>query len=151
MILTYLGLLVIVIYIIAMFIKIKSIPSSLSETYYLSGGNWFTITLFIAGFLIASGLLMLSEGSNFQFLSFLGGGGLLLVGAAPKFREGEKIIHGVGATMLLLASQLWVLLFSSYYVLLSWLIMIWLGQTKKRIFWLEMICLINVAIGLLFV
>lgn len=151
MILTYLGFLIIVIYVIIIIAKIKFIPSSLSETYYLGGGNWFTIILFISSFLIISGLLMLSEGSKFQFISFLCGSGLALVGAAPKFREGEKLIHTVGASILLFSSQLWILIFSSPFILLNWLIMFLIYKTEKNIFWMEMICLINVSLALLFV
>jgi hypothetical protein len=67
----------------------------------------------------------MSEGSNFQFLSFLAPVGLLFVGTAPKFKDSmmENRVHSVSAIVAAVCSLLWVGLVTPYW----WTILVWLG------------------------
>lgn len=87
-----------------MIAKSKHIPDSISDTYYERAGNWFTIIMFVASLLLIIGMLDISEGSYWQFVSFFTGAGMALVGAAPKFKTGERVIHYLGASVLLVGS-----------------------------------------------
>lgn len=139
-------------YVFIMIIKTKSIPSSISETYYLGGGNWFSIVMVVASFLMTSGMLNLTEDDNWQFLSFLTGGSLLFVGLAPQFhQEFVKNVHYAGAITLLTGSQIWIMIFSSPYVLLTWLLSIFWLKSSKKLFWVEMTCIINLLLSLIFI
>lgn len=152
MLLVYLGILIVLIYTITLCVKNKTIPPSVSETWYMGGKHWFTITMFIASFLVIAGLLNLTEGSNWQFISFLTGIGMAFVGAAPEFHEEfAGKVHMGGAIALLAGSQLWVTLFSTPWCLLCWLPAIWWLTTPQKVFWCEMTAIASVALSLLFV
>lgn len=72
------------------------IPEMVSSTYYQGGGAWFTIVMWAVG--ITMMVATLGSGVGAQFLAFLGCGGLMFVGAAPKFLdEDERPIHKGGA------------------------------------------------------
>lgn len=93
-------------------VTIKSgIPYSISETYYrINHKKWFTfVMLFTAITLLPAALENSSE--NSQFLIFLSGAGMGIVGLSPNFIYGEKseqIAHYIGSGMLLIFSQCWV-------------------------------------------
>lgn len=149
MIFFYIGLGIVIIYTLFMIAKSKHIPDSISDTYYEGAGNWFTIIMFVASLLLIIGMLNISEGSYWQFVSFFTGAGMALVGAAPKFKTGEKIMHYLGASVLLVGSQMWLLLFGNPLALLIWIgIPLW-WKSKQRIFWCEIVCLFNIFISLL--
>lgn len=136
-------------YIIFMIIKLRKIPDSVSDTYYEGAGNWFTIVMFISGILMTIRLLDISQDSAWSFISFLSGAGMLFVGAAPKFKGGEKIIHFAGATTLLIGSQIWICMYACPLVLLTWLTApLWIKR-KQKMFWCEIVCLFNIFISLL--
>lgn len=92
--------------------SIKSgIPYSISETYYrINHKKWFTfVMLFTAITLLPAALENSSE--NSQFLVFLSGAGMGIVGLSPNFIYGEKseqMAHYIGSGMLLIFSQCWV-------------------------------------------
>ena len=138
-------------YTIVMIVKTKQIPSSISETYYMGGGVWFTITLFISMFLLGSGLFELSEGSNWQFLSFITAAGMGFVGAAPQFHDIEKTMHYSGAITLITGSQLWLIVFSNPIVLFIWLSSILWTRSEKMMFWCEITALLSMVIGMFFI
>lgn len=104
MIIFYIGLGIIVCYTLFMIAKTKHIPDSISDTYYKGAGNWFTIVLFIASFLLIAGMLEMTKDSYWQFVSFFTGAGMALVGAAPNFKTGERLVHYTGASVLLVGS-----------------------------------------------
>lgn len=93
-------------------VTIKSgILYSISETYYrINHKKWFTfVMLFTAITLLSAALENSSE--NSQFLIFLSGAGMGIVGLSPNFIYGEKseqIAHYIGSGMLLIFSQCWV-------------------------------------------
>lgn len=142
------GLIIILIYTIICCFKFKQIPTSLSETYYLGAGNWFCFIFALSSFLIAGHLFSITP-DIFRFLCFFASGGMLFVGIAPKFKDEESTIHVAGATMLLLSSQIWLCLYSSPWILLTWLLLpLWINL-KQRIFWCEITVLINTIISLI--
>lgn len=135
-------------YIIGICIYSKKIPESISETYYLGGGIMFTITMLIVSLLTMIGLLDLSEGSNWQFLSFITSAGILFVGAAPQFKEDfiSKVHYG-GALSLMVGSQLWVVFLSNPYILLIWVTALIWGWLKQWLLFLELTCIISLYLG----
>lgn len=149
MITFYVGIAIVIVYIQFMLIKNQHIPESVSDTYYEGAGYWFTIIMFIASFLIIIGMLDITDGSYLQFVSFFTGAGMALVGAAPNFKTGEKIIHYLGASVLLAGSQMWILLFGNPLALLVWLTVPLWWKDRRRIFWIEIICLFNIFVSLL--
>lgn len=120
--LTIISALIIASYTAAVCIKVKGIPYSISATFYALEHKW----LFCATMIITAGLLMPAilqkTPESYQFTAFLACVGMIMVGAAPHFKEGlEKKIHTVGAVLCLLFSQVLVLLTC------PWLLLLWLG------------------------
>lgn len=135
-------------YIITFCIK-YGIPSSISDSYYsLRWGPLFTLILWICGFLILPGCMEMAQTANTQIIPFLGVGGLLLVGAAPRVRDYERQTHLVGAITCGVCSQLWVILYGSLISMVLWLIPITIVIVKtmrnKKLnnitFWAEVVC-----------
>lgn len=130
-----------------------SIPHSLSMTYYLYkekyGIGWlFCVMMVTIVALLLPCWLTISEGSTFQFLSFLAPSSLLFVAAAPAFlNDGmESKVHTVSAYLAAACSILWVILVTPFwYDVLIWLLCVALialcTKTVKKslIYWLEMI------------
>lgn len=160
--LTIISALIIASYTTAVCIKVKGIPYSISATFYALENKW----LFCATMIITAGLLMPAilqkTPESYQFMAFLACVGMIMVGAAPHFKEGlEKKIHTVGAVLCLLFSQVWVLL-TCPLLLLVWLgylaytvvMMInkWNGNfissfiLTKPMFWVEITALITTYI-----
>lgn len=153
------SLLIITSYKAAVCIKGHGVPSSISATFYaLDHKLWFWATMWItAGLLMPAILEMTPE--SYQFTAFLACAGMMLVGAAPNFREGiERSIHVAGAILCLVFSQVWVG-FND-----PWFLMVWMGYIiptayyvykdyegsfwdaymgTKPMFWLEIFALIT--------
>lgn len=109
-------------YTAAVCVKCKGVPYSISETFYrLEHKLWFGATMFLtAGLLMPAILEMTPE--SYQFTAFLACAGMMLVGAAPNFREGiERPIHIAGAILCLVFSQVWVALTCPWF-LLVWIV-----------------------------
>ena len=133
------------------------IPKSLSMTFYLlkdSGrhGGWFPVMMYTMVTFLMPCWLTISEGSDFQFLSFLACAGILFVGTAPAFKSSslENMVHQVSAYLAAAFSILWIVLVTPYW----WIILIAIGivgflavvtKTLKSglIYWLEMIAFIS--------
>lgn len=97
---------------------------------------------------------------DLKFIAFLGIFGALLVGAAPRIREGERTVHMIGAITCGVFSQLFVALYGTSISLFSWTIapFLLLASNKWKmkgllrsglderidkvqfVFWCEMIC-----------
>lgn len=134
-------------------VKIFGVPESLSNTYYLYKEKWGFGFLFPIMMLLVVGFMMpawivLSEGSVFQFLSFLAPACLVFVGTAPAFKTYglENKVHSYSAYIAAACSLLWVVLVTH----LWWVIPIWIGiigllslssKTLKSclVYWLEQI------------
>lgn len=115
------SILCIVAYAIAVCVKNKGIPNSISATFYkLEHPYLFCATMWLtAGFLMPAILDISKPGT--EWIAFLGCAGMLMVGAAPNFTDDlEGNVHTAGAILCLAGSQLWVA-FNCPWVLLLWI------------------------------
>ena len=130
------------------------IPSSLSETYYLFKeknkylGWLFTITMIFSAVCLMPCWIEISEGSNFQFLSFLSAASIVFVGATPAFKDCklESKVHTIGAICAAIFALLWIIFVTKFW----WIILVWCAicaifafSTKtfksSYVYWFEMI------------
>ena len=127
------------------------VPESLSNTYYLyqdkcNKGWLFCAMMYLVVAFMMPAWITMSEGSNFQFLSFIAPALLMFVGTAPKFKDSdlENKVHTYSAYLAAACSLLWVGLVTPYW----WTILAWLGivaavavltKTWKSalVYWLE--------------
>ncbi len=137
----------------AICLALFSIPESLSDTYYLwkekNGKGWlFCLMMYLVVAFMMPAWITLSEGSNFQFLSFLAPASIAFVGLAPKFKDAdlEKLVHTLSAIVAAVASMVWVVLVTPYWAAITVFSVIYLIKacwTKTyrsgRIYWLEQI------------
>lgn len=103
---------VLTIYIIVVLIKFRSIPPSISETYYrLKHKAFFGWTMFISAISLMPVIIDISE-ETYQIFAFLACAGVALIGTSPKFKDErlESKVHEIGAIALLVSSQTWVAL-----------------------------------------
>lgn len=109
-------------YTAAVCVKCKGVPYSISETFYkLDHKLWFGATMFLTAGLLMPAILEVTP-EFYQFTAFLACAGMMLVGAAPNFREGiERPIHVAGAILCLVFSQVWVGLTCPWF-LLVWIV-----------------------------
>ena len=136
----------------AIALAIFGIPESLSNTYYLYKEKWnkgwlFCVMMYAVVAFMLPAWIGLSEGSSFQFLSFLAPASIALVGTAPKFKDSplEKGVHSIAAVFAAVCSLAWVAIVTPYW----WTILIWgaiisccLTVTKTYsclVYWLEQI------------
>lgn len=131
----------------------KTIPSSLSNTYYMykEKKEWlkylFPIMMFLTSGFLLPAWLEATEGSVWQFLSFLTCASIMFVGAVPNFKNAniESKIHEISAICAAVFSILWsVIVVGSWAFIIMWLlyfiVIALLTNTLKKsyIFWLEM-------------
>ena len=112
-------------------IKKCGIPEMVSSIYYLLGkSGWvFQVVMMSVGMLMLMCLLDCEKGV--QCLAFLACGGLMFVGAAPKFlEESERRVHKTAATVSAVASVGWCLTVEWRMVLvfLAWYGVYWVGR-----------------------
>ena len=117
----------------------------------------FTITLFLMGFSLMPAWLEISEGTTYQFLSFLTCASILFVGATPNFLDkGVHIIHSVAAYSSAVFGLTWMFIYSPF----SWIIIpiaaivILMSILTKTIktsyeYWLEMIAFYSIYFSLI--
>ena len=115
-----LSMLLIASYTTAVCIKGRSVPDSVSATFYKLGHKaWFLATMWGTAFLLMPAILDVS-GEGTEWTAFLACGGMLLVGSAPNFREEtEGRVHTTGSVLCIAGSQLWVAL-NSPWCLMAW-------------------------------
>lgn len=129
------------------------IPKSLSMTYY----HWkehnsklrfaFPIMMYAVVAFMMPAWITMSEGSPWQFLSFLAPASILFVGTAPAFMSSslENMVHQVSAYLAAALSVLWIILVTPYW----WVILLWLALVaiasiftssykNAYIYWLEL-------------
>lgn len=140
------------------------IPKSLSMTYYLFKERKNTLKILFPAMIAMLCLLLipcwleLSEGSNFQFLSFLAPAALMFVGFTPAFNDADmyKTIHNIAAYTCAVFALLWIILVTPYW----YVILIVLGvmaaisivtKTWKTcyIYWLEMVAFVSLFISII--
>lgn len=145
----YIALGIIVIYLLYVFIRYKCVPKSISDTFYL-GTKWaFTAVMWAVGFCVAPELIEITP-INYKVIPFILSFGILLVGAAPHFKEdAEKGTHIAGACIFGFCSQLWAALYGSPWLLLAWVGLLPFIKSKQRTFWIEILCIITLFIAYL--
>lgn len=129
------------------------VPKSLSMTYY----HWkehnsklrfaFPIMMYAVVAFMMPAWITMSEGSPWQFLSFLAPASILFVGTAPAFMSSslENMVHQVSAYLAAALSVLWIVLVTPYWwVILLWLALVALASIftssykTSYLYWLEL-------------
>ena len=139
-------------------------PKSLSSTYYLFKDRLdslkvlFPTTMLLMTLFLAPCWIEISEGSNFQFLSFLSVAGMAFVGMTPAFKDCEstELVHDVSAYLSAAFSLLWIFLVTPYWYIPIIMLIVFGGisyvtKTWKTayIFWLENIVITSTFIAML--
>lgn len=143
MVLTILSLFLFGIYLCWNIIKF-GVPSSLSVTFYLidSKYRWlFPATLSVMVFLLAP--VWIDVTIDFlKFMPFIACFGILLVAAAPYFRDWTPKIHTAGATISGIITLVWSFIHVWWMPVISILIFIYPAVKFKsqRVFYVEMAC-----------
>lgn len=85
------------------------VPEMVSSIYYLLGkkGWVFQVVMMSVGMLMMMCLLDCEKGV--QCLAFLACGGLMFVGAAPRFMNEDRVVHKAAATICAMAGIGWCL------------------------------------------
>lgn len=157
--------LIILIYLIALIIKEKKIPHSISETrYYLDNPIWFTIIMVFISYNLLPLIISVTP-ENYQIFAFLSMVGISFVGVADDFRRDKSvdIIHTVFAIISFICSQIWIGL------LIPKLLLIWIPlliylivkfikyRSLNKIFeytsikfWAELLAIMSIYLALLF-
>jgi hypothetical protein len=135
----------------AVALALFGVPESLSNTYYLyqakcnKGWIFCSMMYLVVAFMMPAWITM-SEGSDFQFLSFLAPASIAFVGTAPKFKDSglENKVHTYSAYLAAACSLLWIGLVTPYWwTILAWAglvaVVAWMTKTWKSalIYWLE--------------
>ncbi|MBQ3679828.1 MAG: hypothetical protein IJP79_07190 [Paludibacteraceae bacterium] len=141
------GVLLFVAYVVTA-ICLWGVPSSLSQTFYLLDGKpkgyIFTAAMWAVCFLIAPQWFSVTEDWA-TFSVFFAVGGLMLVGAAPMFKETDRGWHEVFAIICAVFALLWQILNGQYWEMALFLVVFCgIGIATKtykscRTFWLEMV------------
>lgn len=151
MIITVLQALVVILFIAYVLIKLKKIPSSISESWYLlenNDKNLFTLFCWITGW------LMLFQTNGTSPLFFISGVSFFFVGTAAAFKEkttGE--IHVISAIVLIVSALAGLLIERGVLISLVLFItisgVIYLLKLKNKIFWIEITAFVSILFGLL--
>lgn len=157
--LSIIGITLFSLYIIAS-LAMWGIPTSISETYYLWNNklpkfSWlFRLVFVVTGFLLIIPMLSLSEGSVWEFTSFIAAAGLIFTGAAADFKHEDKvdkIVHPISAIICAAAAILWEYFIAGTlsYMVISFvlcLILALITRSLKRsyTFWIEIPCFISI-------
>lgn len=161
----FISLMFIVAYVVAVIIKTKGVPYSISETFYMIEHKfWFGTTMWLAAAFLTPAILDATP-PNYQFTAFLACIGMMLIGIAPNFQSGiERPVHITGAVLCILFSQVWVgltcpwmlLIWAVYLAYTIWATKIhWKGNLisafllTKPMFWIEVTALITTYISVL--
>lgn len=98
-------------FVVMLFVVIKKcgVPEMVSSIYYLLGkSGWvFQVVMMSVGMLMLMCLLDCEKGV--QCLAFLACGGLMFVGAAPRFMNEDRGVHKAAATICAMAGISWCL------------------------------------------
>jgi hypothetical protein len=119
------------------------VPKSISESFYHPEiGYAFTLWCTMIGLGVCGLMAELSAGQCYQFLSLFAGGGLLLVGAAPRFKTHERTVHYAGAGTCALAALAWMCLAGYWYIPVPSVLLAgglaWTFGRGKIVFWVEL-------------
>ena len=113
------------------------VPEMVSSIYYLLGkSGWvFQVVMMSVGMLMLMCLLDCEKGV--QCLAFLACGGLMFVGAAPRFMNEDRGVHKAAATICAMAGIGWCLTVNWLFVLtfIVWYGMYWICKDKNSKPW----------------
>ena len=161
--LVIISMLVIAAYTAAVCVKQKGVPASISATFYkLEHPYWFLATMWLTAGLLMPAILEISK-PNTEFLAFLACAGMMLVGAAPNFKEEtEGKVHTAGAILCIVGSQAWIA-FNFAWCMLVWFVyavytVIMMAKHvsdslvsdflwTKPMFWIEITALVSVYLS----
>ena len=114
------------------------VPEMVSSIYYLLGkSGWvFQVVMMSVGMLMLMCLLDCEKGV--QCLAFLACGGLMFVGAAPRFMNEDRGVHKAAAIVSAAASVGWCLTVNWRIVvaLLGWYVVYWACRSEDDHPWL---------------
>lgn len=98
-------------FVVMLFVVIEEygVPEMVSSIYYLLGkSGWvFQVVMVSVGMLML--MCLLDCGKGVQCLAFLACGGLMFVGAAPRFMNEDRGVHKAAATICAMAGISWCL------------------------------------------
>ena len=118
-------------------IKKCGVPEMVSSIYYLLGkSGWvFQVVVMSVGMLMLMCLLDCEKGV--QCLAFLACGGLMFVGAAPRFMNEDRGVHKAAATICAMAGIGWCLTVNWLFVFMftAWYGMYWMCKDKNSKPW----------------
>ncbi len=149
--LVFIAMFAIVAYVVAMVIKNKEIPESISSTVFNLDKKWkwvFSAVMWIVGFLLMPPLMEKVSDST-RFIAFFMVAGILFVGASPLVAKEKNTLHYVCAAVAGIASQLLVAL-NQPLLLLIWFL--YIGYTlaakdgSRNFFWVEVSCMLSVFV-----
>ena len=126
-------------FVVMLFVVIKKygVPEMVSSIYYLLGkSGWvFQLVMMSVGMLMLMCLLDCEKGV--QCLAFLACGGLMFVGAAPRFMNEDRGVHKAAATICAMAGIGWCLTVNWLFVLtfIVWYGMYWICKDKNSKPW----------------
>lgn len=143
------------------------IPETISDSYYLTGEKpWFSIVMIVCGLLMIPKAILLSSSYWILGFSLFGILNLWMTGLFPKFRPKgyQRTLHLIGARVSGVVAQVCVILLGWPWIMLTWLlpIILFLNVWREKpedltvaldkvrfIFWVELVCFVNLYIGLL--
>lgn len=102
----YIGATIIVVYITIFCAKMKAVPASVSETYYLVRIPAIFSVIIAASAVLVIPKLFEAAPDGYEFLAFFFGGAQLFIAAAPNFDEFglQKKVHTAAAIVLMIVS-----------------------------------------------
>ena len=156
MILVLISLAFLTLYLVYAISVIKSVPWSISDTYYQlekrGKKKWlFQLAMIVPAMLLLPAWLECSD-ENIQFLAFLACGGLMFVGAAPCFKlELDGKVHYAATAICGTSAVLWTCFSGMWYIpLIAILIAAGLGlKYRKWMFWIECAALVSTYIAVI--
>lgn len=156
MILTLISLVILTAYVAYAVIVIKSVPWSISDTYYqLEKRNrpkWlFQLSMIVPAIVLLPAWLDVSP-EGIQFLTFLSCAGLVFVGTAPCFKLNlDGKVHYVATAICGLSAIIWTCLIGLWYipVLLLALAVILMCKYRKWMFWIECACFLSTYLAVI--
>lgn len=155
-----LTIIIFVSYIVRILRKFKTIPSSLSDTYYMLGGqngngNDFTWMMLLLTFSILMPIMSITP-EKYLALSFLCPAAIGAVGTAPCFRDkSDETVHFTMAAISAFCGILWVILVTDFWYIVPASVVLMLGLawitktiTRCMTWWLEMVAFNSVLLSL---
>lgn len=157
MILALISLVLIWAYIVYAIRVIKSVPWSISDTYYqLEKRNrpkWlFQVAMIVPAMLLLPAWLELSP-EKYQFLAFLSCAGLVFVGVAPCFKlQFDGQVHYSATAICGSSSIIWTCMAGLWYIPLILLIgsLGLMLRYRRPIFWVELALFFSIYISIIY-